>query len=90
LLTWIARTIRLHMRAVFVAGNHEFYRGCLPDELARGRLAAAHLGVDFLEDEVIWIGDVAFSGPPAWARRSLRPRSPAPVAACTVMASRPT
>lgn len=70
-LAWIARTIRPHMRVVFVAGNHEFYRGCLPDELARGRVAAARAGIDFLEDEVTWIGDVAFAGCTLWTDYAL-------------------
>lgn len=65
-LAWLAREIRPHMRVVFVAGNHEFYRGCLNDEVARGRAAAARLGIDFLEDEVTWIGDVAFAGCTLW------------------------
>jgi len=65
-LAWLARAIRPHMRVVCLAGNHEFYRGCLPDELARGRAAAAGLGIDFLEDEATWIGDVAFAGSTLW------------------------
>jgi len=70
-LAWLARTIRPHMRVVLVGGNHEFYRGCLPDDLARGRAAAARLGVDFLEDEVAWIGDVAFAGCTLWTDYAL-------------------
>ncbi|SFM32700.1 metallophosphoesterase [Methylobacterium pseudosasicola] len=65
-LAWLARTIRPHMRVAFVAGNHEYYRGCLGSELARGRAAAARLGIDFLEDEVTWIGDVAVAGCTLW------------------------
>ena len=65
-LDWLARTIRPHMRVVFVAGNHEYYRSCRPDALAAGRIAAARSGVDFLEDEATWIGDVAFAGCTLW------------------------
>jgi len=65
-LSWLARAIRPHMRVVFVAGNHEHYRGCMPDELARGRSVAASLGIDFLEDEATWIDGVAFAGCTLW------------------------
>lgn len=65
-LAWLAQAIRPHMRVMCVAGNHEFYRRCLPDELARGRAAAARFGIDFLEDEVTWVGDVAFAGCTLW------------------------
>ncbi|SFU97658.1 MULTISPECIES: metallophosphoesterase [unclassified Methylobacterium] len=65
-LDWLAHTIRPHMRVVFVAGNHEYYRACRPDALASGRLAAARCGVDFLEDEATWLGDVAFAGCTLW------------------------
>ncbi|MEE7493294.1 metallophosphoesterase [Methylobacterium oryzae] len=65
-LAWLAEFIRPHMRVVFVAGNHEFYGECHPDGLARGRAAAAGLGIDFLEDEVTWVGDVAFAGCTLW------------------------
>jgi len=65
-LVWLAQMIRPHMRVVFVAGNHEYYHGCLSDELARGRAEAARLGIDFLEDEVTWIGDVAVAGCTLW------------------------
>lgn len=65
-LAWLGRAIRPHMRVVFVAGNHEYYRTCMPAELAGGRAAAVRLGIDFLEDEVTWIGDVAIAGCTLW------------------------
>lgn len=65
-LAWLASAIRPHMRVAFVAGNHEYYGGCLGDEIARGRSTANGLGIDFLENEVVWIGDVAIAGCTLW------------------------
>lgn len=70
-LEWLARAVRPRMRTVFVAGNHEFYRGTHPDELARGRSLAARLGIDFLEDEAVWTGDVAVAGCTLWTDYAL-------------------
>ncbi|MGU3340699.1 metallophosphoesterase [Methylobacterium mesophilicum] len=65
-IEWLARTVRPHMRVVFIAGNHEHYHSILPEEVARGRVVAAALGIDYLEDEATWIGGVAFAGCTLW------------------------
>lgn len=70
-IDWLACAIRPHMRVIFVAGNHEFYRGCHGEELARGHAAASERGIDFLEDDVVWIGDVAFAGCTLWTDYAL-------------------
>jgi predicted phosphohydrolase len=68
---------------VMVAGNHEYYRGCLPVELAQGRRDAAGLGISFLENDVAVFGRLRILGATMWtdygldgeARRPLAMRS---------------
>ena len=63
---WLAAVIRPHMRVVFVAGNHEFYRTAYAGELALGRMAARNQDIDFLEDDTAVIDGVAFHGCTLW------------------------
>lgn len=65
-IDWLAAVVRPHMRVVFVAGNHEFYRRAFLEELPLGREAARLQGIDFLEDRTVDIGGVAFSGCTLW------------------------
>jgi predicted phosphodiesterase len=51
---------------VAVAGNHEFYRRCLPDELDAARRHAPELGITFLENAVEVIHGVRFAAATLW------------------------
>ncbi|GJE45423.1 metallophosphoesterase [Methylobacterium soli] len=65
-VAWLAQAIRPHMPVVFVAGNHEFYRSCHPDELRRGRTAARDQDIHLLENEIVTINGVTFLGCTLW------------------------
>ncbi|MGU3421810.1 metallophosphoesterase [Methylobacterium sp. D54C] len=65
-LSWLADVVLPHMPVAFVAGNHEFYRRCLPEEMEAGRAAAARTGIHLLENDTVRIGDVAVSGCTLW------------------------
>lgn len=65
-IAWLAATVRPHMPVAFVAGNHEFYRRCLPDELQAGRAAAMEAGIYLLENDTVRFGDVLVSGCTLW------------------------
>lgn len=65
-VAWLAVNIRPHMPVAFVAGNHEFYRRCLPDGLEAGRLAAAAAGIHLLENDSVRFGDLLVSGCTLW------------------------
>jgi hypothetical protein len=49
-----------------VAGNHEYYGFCLPDELEAGRARAKELGVHLLECDTAVIGNLRIIGATAW------------------------
>jgi hypothetical protein len=49
-----------------VAGNHEYYGLCLPDELEAGRARAEELGVYLLERNAIVIGNLRVIGATTW------------------------
>ncbi|WP_201860751.1 metallophosphoesterase [Microvirga soli] len=63
---WAADVIRPHMPVVMVAGNHEFYRTTLREELARGLIAAVEHDVHLLENDAVVMGRVAFVGCTLW------------------------
>lgn len=65
-VAWLAAAVRPHMPVAFVAGNHEYYRRCLPDELRAGRAAAADSGIHLLENDTVRFGDLAVSGCTLW------------------------
>jgi hypothetical protein len=55
------------MPCVYVAGNHEFYKGGIKEGLEDGRVAAERFpDVHFLEDEATIIGGVRFVGATLW------------------------
>lgn len=62
----LRRAIPAPTPIIAVAGNHEFYRSCLPDELARARIAAAEHGISFLDDDEVVVGGVRFLGATLW------------------------
>jgi predicted phosphodiesterase len=49
-----------------VAGNHEFYSRCYPEELAAGRQRAAELDVCLLENNVKYLGPLRMIGATLW------------------------
>jgi hypothetical protein len=49
-----------------VAGNHEYYGYCLPEELAAGRARAKELGVHLLENDTVVIGRLRIIGATGW------------------------
>jgi predicted phosphodiesterase len=59
-------TIPIAVPLVMVAGNHEFYRHCLPEELALARTQAPLYGIHFLENDAVIIGGVRFIGCALW------------------------
>ncbi|MGS1018100.1 metallophosphoesterase [Allosphingosinicella humi] len=61
---------------IYVPGNHEFYGAILPEELEGARDSASKLGVHFLVDEAVTIGDVRFLGATLWTDYKLMAPSP--------------
>jgi Icc-related predicted phosphoesterase len=51
---------------IAVLGNHEYYRRCLPDELAAARAAAPLYGVHLLENDSVVVHRVRFVGATLW------------------------
>jgi hypothetical protein len=49
-----------------VAGNHEFYGYCLPDELEAGRARAREMGVHLLENATALFGTLRIIGATGW------------------------
>lgn len=51
------------MPCVYVAGNHEFYKGLIRERLEEGRRAAQEFpGVHFLENDPLTMGGIQFFG----------------------------
>ncbi|MDX8481859.1 metallophosphoesterase [Mesorhizobium sp. VK24D] len=64
---WLAANIAPSMPCVYVAGNHEFYKGAIKEGLVDGRAAAARFAaVHFLENQAVVIGDARFLGASLW------------------------
>jgi len=68
----LVRAIEILRRAfpeteiAMVAGNHEYYSRCLPDELEAGRARAEELGVHLLERDTVIIGNLRIIGATTW------------------------
>lgn len=65
-LEWLDANVAPHMPVVFCAGNHEFYRGFLRDDLVAARAWRGSGRVHFLEDNAVTFGDVTFAGGTLW------------------------
>lgn len=52
----LRRIVPERIPIVAIAGNHEFYRRCLPDEIAAAREAAPDFNVLFADDDVVIVG----------------------------------
>lgn len=64
---WLAEHIAPAMPCVYVAGNHEFYKGSIKEGLEAGRAAARVTpGVHFLENDAVTLGGVRFLGATLW------------------------
>lgn len=64
---WLAQHIAPAMPCVYVAGNHEFYKGSIKAGIEAGRAAAKEApDVHFLEDDAVTIGGVRFLGATLW------------------------
>ncbi|RWL85663.1 MAG: phosphatase [Mesorhizobium sp.] len=64
---WLAENIARAMPCVYVAGNHEFYKGAIKEGLDDGRAAAARFpDVHFLENELVVVDGVRFIGATLW------------------------
>ncbi|MDX8465654.1 metallophosphoesterase [Mesorhizobium sp. VK23B] len=64
---WLAENIARAMPCVYVAGNHEYYRGGIHEGLEDGRAAAARFeNIHFLEDASVVIQGIRFLGATLW------------------------
>jgi len=64
---WLARHIAPAMPCIYVAGNHEFYKGAIVEGIEAGRAAARRTrGVHFLENDAVTIGGMRFLGATLW------------------------
>jgi predicted phosphodiesterase len=59
-------TIPMTVPIVMTCGNHEFYRRCLPQELAEAKAEAPLNGVHLLENDSVIIDGVRFIGATLW------------------------
>lgn len=64
-MQWGARYFP-HTPVIYVAGNHEFYRGDMPEIRRRFETEALRLGVHYLENSEVIIGGVRFLGATLW------------------------
>jgi Icc-related predicted phosphoesterase len=62
----LRRIVPMQIPIVMTMGNHEFYRRCVPDELALARKTAPLYGVHLLENETIVIDGIRFIGATLW------------------------
>jgi Icc-related predicted phosphoesterase len=64
---WLAENIAHAMPCVYVAGNHESYKGSIREGLEDGHAAAAQFpNMHFLENESVVIDSVRFLGATLW------------------------
>lgn len=64
---WLAKHVAPSMPCVYVAGNHEFYKGSIREGIEDGfRAAEAFPGVHFLENTSVVIDGVRFLGATLW------------------------
>ena len=60
---YLRRIVPIEIPIVMVLGNHEYYRRCLPEELALARAHAASFNIHCLENETVVLSG-ADGGPP--------------------------
>jgi len=71
---------------VMVLGNHEFYRRCLPEEIALAKRLAPEFNIHLLENETVVLNGVRFIGASLWTDYRLYGEHAAPL----IMARTPT
>ncbi|MCO5081323.1 MAG: metallophosphoesterase [Rhizobiaceae bacterium] len=66
-IRWLTKHIVPAMPCIYVAGNHEFYKGSIKEGIAAGRAAVREApGVHFLENDAVTIGGMRFLGATLW------------------------
>jgi Icc-related predicted phosphoesterase len=76
-IEWLAAYVGPEVPGIFVAGNHEFYRGFLADSImAANALRSRYPNIHFLDDRAVVIGDVHFAGATLWTDFRLFNRNP--------------
>lgn len=64
---WLAEHVAPVMPCVYIAGNHEFYKGSIVEGIQAGRAAAQEFpNVHFLENDTVTIAGVRFFGTTLW------------------------
>lgn len=64
---WLAKHVAPAMPCIYVAGNHEHYRGSIKEGLEDGYAAAAQFpNVHFLENDFVVVDSVRFIGATLW------------------------
>jgi Icc-related predicted phosphoesterase len=58
--------VPMHIPVVMTMGNHEYYRRCVPQELASARAKAPSYGIHLLENDTAAIDGVRFVGCTLW------------------------
>jgi Icc-related predicted phosphoesterase len=69
--TRLRQFVPMHVPAIMVMGNHEYYRRDLRTELAEARRLAPLYGVHLLENDAIEIGSARFIGCTLWTDYAL-------------------
>lgn len=59
---WLRSTFGDTTEILTVAGNHTFYRHCLPDEVSAAKVAASAYRIHFLENSSVELFDTTFVG----------------------------
>lgn len=64
-IEWIKATIK-NIPAIYVLGNHEYYKGSYPKTLNNIQALAIDTNVHVLENKSVVIGDITFHGTTLW------------------------
>lgn len=76
-IEWLSTLAGPKLPAIFVAGNHEFYRSFVIDGIAAANaIRDRYPNIHFLDDREIVLGDVAFAGATLWTDFRLFNRNP--------------
>ena len=66
----LRRIVPVHIPIVMTLGNHEYYRGCIPEELALARTRAPAFNMHVLENDFVVLGSagnqIRFVGTSLW------------------------
>lgn len=70
---WLEDLASRFLSVIYVAGNHEFYHSDYDEALGLLRSMCLDLGVIFLENDTVSIGDCTFAGCTLWSDSSAAP-----------------